>query len=72
MEKKEAVIKVLKEHGCQSSKQIACSCKRLFDFDITPAGVGGVLRGLVSRGLAASSNCGNGVTVYWLMEGEDK
>ncbi len=71
MEKQEVVIKVLENCGCQSAKQIACSCKRLFDFDITPAGVGGVLRGLVSRGLAASSNCGNGATVYWLMKGEN-
>lgn len=66
MTNKEAVVKVLTECGCVSSKFIASAAKRKFNYDITPAGVGGVLRGMIARGEAGKSNCGAG-TVYWLV-----
>ena len=66
MEKKEIVKKVLEESGCLTSNQISCFCKRRYDLDITPNSVSGILRGMIAKGEAASSNCGNGSTVYWL------
>lgn len=66
MTNKEVVIKVLTECGCVSSSFIALAAKRKFNYDITPAGVGGVLRAMVARGEAGRSNCGAG-TVYWLV-----
>lgn len=66
MENKEVVLKVLNECGCVSSKFIASAAKRKFNYDITPAAVGGVLRGMIARGEAGRSNCGAG-TVYWLV-----
>ena len=66
MEKKEIIKKVLSESGCLTSNQISCFCKRKYNFDITPSSVSGVLRDMIAKGEAASSNCGNGSTVYWL------
>lgn len=68
MTNQEAVVKVLERCGCQTSKQIACMCKYWFDFDITPSAVGGALRALAMKNKVASSNCGNGATVYWLVK----
>lgn len=68
MDNKKVVVSVLKDYGCQSSKQIAVLCRRLYDYEISPAAVGGVLRALAAKGYAANSNCGAGKTVYWLTE----
>lgn len=70
MTNKEAVIAALKESSCQTSKQITAYCMRKFNYEITPSAVGGALRSLIREGKAASSNCGNGTTVYWICEHE--
>ena len=66
MEKKEMVIKILKESGTLTAKQISAFAKRKYDFDITPQGVSGVMRGLIGQGLAAKSKDGSNQTRYWL------
>lgn len=66
MEKKEMVIKILKESGTLTAKQISAFAKRKYDFDITPQGVSGVMRSLIGQGLAASSKDGSNQTRYWL------
>ena len=66
MEKKEIVIKILKESGTLTAKQISAFAKRKYDFDITPQGASGVMRGLIGQGLAAKSKDGNNQTRYWL------
>ena len=67
MTNQEVVVEVLKRCGCQSSKQIATAAKRWYDYDITPSSVSGVLRSLAIKNKVASSNCGNGAQVYWLV-----
>ena len=37
-----------------------------YDFDITPQGASGVMRGLIGQGLAAKSKDGSNQTRYWL------
>ena len=66
MEKKEMVIKILRESGTLTAKQISAFAKRKYDFDITPQGASGVMRGLISQGLAAKSKDGSNQTRYWL------
>ena len=66
MEKKEMVIKILKESGTLTAKQISAFAKRKYNFDITPQGVSGVMRGLIGQGLAAKSKDGSNQTRYWL------
>lgn len=66
MEKKEMVIKILKESGTLTAKQISAFAKRKYDFDITSQSVSGVMRGLIGQGLAASSKDGSNQTRYWL------
>ena len=66
MEKKEMVIKILKESGTLTAKQISAFAKRKYDFDITPQGASGVMRGLIGQGLAAKSKDGSDQTRYWL------
>lgn len=66
MEKKEMVIKILKESGTLTAKQISAFAKRKYNFDITPQGASGVMRGLIGQGLAASSKDGSNQTRYWL------
>lgn len=66
MEKKEMVIKILKESGTLTAKQISAFAKRKYDFDITPQSASGVMRGLISQGLAAKSKDGSNQTRYWL------
>ena len=66
MEKKEMVIKILKESGTLTAKQISAFAKRKYDFDITPQGASGVMRGLIVQGLAAKSKDGSNQTRYWL------
>lgn len=66
MEKKEMVIKILKESGTLTAKQISAFAKRKYNFDITSQGVSGVMRGLIGQGLAGSSKDENNHTRYWL------
>ena len=66
MEKKEMVIKILKESGTLTAKQISAFAKRKYDFDITPQGASGVMRGLIGQGLAAKSKDESNQTRYWL------
>ena len=66
MEKKEMVIKILKESGTLTAKQISAFAKRKYDFDITPQGAAGVMRGLIGQGLEAKSKDGSNQTRYWL------
>ena len=66
MEKKEMVIKILKERGTLTATQISAFAKRKYDFDITPQGASGVMRGLIGQGLAAKSKDGSNQTRYWL------
>lgn len=66
MEKKEMVIKILKESGTLTAKQISAFAKRKYDFDITPPSASGVMRGLIDQGLAGSSKDENNQTRYWL------
>ena len=66
MEKKEMVIKILRESGTLTAKQISAFAKRKYDFDITPQGASGVMRGLIGQGLAAKSKDGSNQTRYWL------
>lgn len=68
MTNQEVVVKVLERSSCQTSRQISTAAKRWFDYDITPSSVGGALRALAGKNKVASSNCGNGATVYWLVE----
>lgn len=66
MEKKEMVIKILKENGTLTAKQISAFAKRKYDFDITPQSASGVMRGLIGQGLAAKSKDDSNQTRYWL------
>lgn len=66
MEKKEMVIKILRESGTLTAKQISAFAKRKYDFDITPQGASGVMRSLIGQGLAAKSKDGSNQTRYWL------
>ena len=66
MEKKTTVIKVLSECGTLTAKQISAFAKRKYDFDITPQGASGVMRGLIGQGLACSSKDESNQTRYWL------
>ena len=66
MEKKEMVIKILKESGTLTAKQISAFAKRKYDFYITPQSASGVMRGLIGQGLAAKSKDGSNQTRYWL------
>lgn len=68
MEKKEIVIDTLKKYKSVSASQLSGWIKKTHDVDMSPSSVSGVLRGLVSHGLVGKSNCGNGKTVYWVIE----
>ena len=43
MEKREMVIKILKESGTLTAKQISAFAKRKHNFNITPQGASGVM-----------------------------
>lgn len=66
MEKREMVIKVLKESGTLTSKQISAFAKRKFNYDITPQSASSVMRALIAQGLAGSSKDERNQTRYWL------
>ena len=60
------VIKILKESGTLTAKQISAFAKRKHNFDITPQSASGVKRYLVSNGMAGSSKDENNQTRYLL------
>ena len=62
------VLRVMKNYDCQSSKSISMDAKRLFDYEISPASVRGVLRKLVAAGIVANSRNEYGTTIYWLVD----
>lgn len=64
----EVIVKILERNSCQTSKQLATAAKRLFDYDMTPQQAAGAIRSLINKNKIGSSNCGNGATVYWLLE----
>lgn len=64
----EVVTKVLERISCQTSRQIATAAKRMFDYDMTPQQAAGAIRSLRNKNKIGSSNCGNGASVYWLVE----
>ena len=66
MEKKEMVIIILKDSGTLTATQISAFAKRKYEVDITPQGASGVMRYLVSHGIAGSSKDENNQTRYWL------
>lgn len=66
MQKREMVVKILKESGTLTAKQISAFARRKYGFDITPAGASGVLRPLIAQGLATSSKDERNQTRYWL------
>lgn len=68
MGKKEIVVDTLKRYRCVSASQLSGWIKKTHNVDMSPSSVSGILRGLVSRGLVGKSNCGNGKTVYWVIE----
>lgn len=63
---KDIVLKVMLKYDCQTSTSISMDAKRLFQYEITPACVSGVLRPLIQKGLVGSSRDGFGKTHYWL------
>ena len=65
MTNQDVVMNVLNETGCLTSAEISAYAKRHFGVDITPSAAGGALRALADKNKIASSNCGNGATVYW-------
>lgn len=63
----EVVVKVLAEYSCLSAMEVKQFAKRMFDYDISPQAVGGIMRRLISRGFAASGKSPyTGKSVYWL------
>lgn len=63
----EVVVNVLMAHSCLSALEVKQFAKRMYDYDITPQAVGGVMRRLISRGYAASGKSPyTGKAVYWL------
>lgn len=66
----EVVVKVLAAHSCLSALEVKQFAKRMYDYDITPQAVGGVMRRLINKGYAASGKSPyTGKAVYWLDKG---
>lgn len=65
MEKTELVYTVLNQYPCVSAKELSNHIKRTTQVSISPQSVSGILHTLSLKGKVASSNCGNGYTVYW-------
>lgn len=68
MTNKDVILQVLSAHSCLTAMEVRQFAKRLYNYDITPRAVAGVMRPLIAAGLAASGiRPDNGKTVYWLM-----
>lgn len=60
--------KILRDYGCQSSKQIR-TCMVRFGYEPFSTGsIGASLRKMAQKGIAASSENEHGQKVYWLTE----
>lgn len=68
MTKSKMVYETLKQYSCVNSKVLSGWIKRIYNEDISPASVSGSLRKYVAQGKVGKSNCGNGSTVYWVIE----
>lgn len=67
MTNKDVILQVLSAHSCLTAMEMRQFAKRLYNYDITPQAVAGVMRPLIAAGLAASGiRPDNGKTVYWL------
>lgn len=67
MTNKDVILQVLSAHSCLTAMEMRQFAKRLYNYDITPQAVAGVMRPLITAGLAASGiRPDNGKTVYWL------
>lgn len=67
MTNKDVILQVLSAHSCITAMEMRQFAKRLYNYDITPQAVAGVMRPLIAAGLAASGiRPDNGKTVYWL------
>lgn len=62
------VRRALREHGCQTAKQLRTFSNRVYDEDYSVGSIAAALRKLAVKGLAASSDNGYGQQVYWLTE----
>ena len=62
------VRRALREHGCQTAKQLRTFSNRVYDEDYSVGSIAAALRKLAVKGLAASSDNGRGQQVYWLTE----
>lgn len=68
MTNKDVILQVLSAHSCLTAMEMRQFAKRLYNYDITPQAVAGVMRPLITAGLAASDkHPSTGKTVYWLM-----
>lgn len=63
---KDIIMKVMLQYDCQTAKSIAMDAKRLFQYDIKPAIVSGILRAMAKSGFVSLSKDGYGQTHYWL------
>jgi len=62
------VRRALREHGCQTAKQLRTFSNRVYDEDYSVGSIAAALRKLAVKGLAASSDNGRGQQVYWLTD----
>ena len=62
------VRRALREHGCQTAKQLRTFSNRVYVEDYSVGSIAAALRKLAVKGLAASSDNGRGQQVYWLTE----
>lgn len=66
-ENHELIIKVLKERSCLTSKEICKFAKQIYDVDLTPSCVTGLLRTLYNKNYLEKSKNEHGTMVYWLI-----
>lgn len=67
MTNKDVILQVLSAHSCLTAMEMRQFAKRLYNYDITPQAVAGVMRPLIAVGFATSGiRPDNGKTVYWL------
>ena len=62
------VRRALREHGCQTAKQLRTFSNRVYDEDYSVGSIGAALRKLVVKGYGAYSDNEKGQKVYWLTD----
>ena len=70
MSNREMVVKVLKEYGAMTARQIAVQINNKMGIVLTSAQIAGAMRPLIAQGKAANSKDGSGKTVYWMNKEE--